>query len=576
MCYSRKDASWLKKIELHLNALQLAEQLEIWSDQDIGKGELWRPEIADALSTANAAVLVVSADFLTSEFIQKQEVPRLLRRYRDRQLQIFPVIVRPCVWKRVPWLDAFQAITLEGGEALSLGTEPQMEKCLSEFAEMVESLLKIRRRQSECLWRQTRGVEVERVLSRNIQFAADEAERSAEPSKSPDKGLMTFYRIQSPPKEFFGRDAELERLMNAWSDSGVSLALVNAFHGVGKSALVSFWLQHMLTCGALDGVKVFGWTFAGGAWDAPGWGASAREFFDSALEWFGDPRPGEGDAVEKALRLATLIRGQKTLLLLDGLEPSPFFPGEIRHYDDLAKEQGILTLLRELSAGFNGLCLAAGNFSVTDVRCGREHAVLEIVLENLEEEAGAALLSSKGVWGSGSELRLAVEEYGGHALALSLLGHAMREMFKGDIRLRNAIGAPASASVGEAGFVRPVLTAVDGWLDGAPERWIWYLAGLFNEPAPLTALMSLMRTPGIMELNNQALLIDGFQRHTALERLQDLGLVRFIKPEHKLYLHPLIRIYGHERLKTEYPQVYKAGISFLKKYFAESAHSYRS
>jgi hypothetical protein len=57
---------------------------------------------------ARIAVLLVSADFLTSEFIRVQEVPRLFDTHASAGMTIYPLLVRECAWQVVPWLSALQ------------------------------------------------------------------------------------------------------------------------------------------------------------------------------------------------------------------------------------------------------------------------------------------------------------------------------------------------------------------------------------------------------------------------------------------------------------------------------------
>ena len=88
--------------------------LDLWDDRRIGTGEDWRAEIAEAMGRANVAILLISADFLTSQFILGEEVPRLLQRRDAEGLRVFPVIVRPCAWKTVPWLSRMQVRPKDG------------------------------------------------------------------------------------------------------------------------------------------------------------------------------------------------------------------------------------------------------------------------------------------------------------------------------------------------------------------------------------------------------------------------------------------------------------------------------
>jgi hypothetical protein len=73
--------------------------LKIWSDKDIVPGQKWSEEIDNSLDRVKVAVLLVSVNFLNSDFIQKQELPRFLEAERNGQVTILPVIVSACLWE---------------------------------------------------------------------------------------------------------------------------------------------------------------------------------------------------------------------------------------------------------------------------------------------------------------------------------------------------------------------------------------------------------------------------------------------------------------------------------------------
>ena len=92
------------------------------------------------MEKAGAAVLLISADFLTSGFILGTEVPRLLERQAKGGLRIIPLIVRPCPWRRIPWLSEILCRPKDG-RALAEGSTVQVEKDLSALAEEIADLL---------------------------------------------------------------------------------------------------------------------------------------------------------------------------------------------------------------------------------------------------------------------------------------------------------------------------------------------------------------------------------------------------------------------------------------------------
>jgi hypothetical protein len=96
---------------------------------------------------------------------------------------------------------------------------------------------------------------------------------------------------------------------------------------------------------------VFGWSFY--RHGTRGGTSSADEFIDAALAWFGDPDPRNGTAWEKGERLAKLVAGRRTLLILDGLEPLQNPPGP---QEGRLREPALQALLRGLSAFNKGLC----------------------------------------------------------------------------------------------------------------------------------------------------------------------------------------------------------------------------
>ena len=138
--YSHQDEEWKDRLVTHLKVLQMQGLLDLWDDRRIGAGIDWHPEIQAAMNRAHVAVLLVSADFLTSEFILGEEVPRLLQRRDEEGLRIFPVIVRPCAWQRVEWLARMQARPKDG-RPLSAGDEHQIDADLAAIVEEIAGII---------------------------------------------------------------------------------------------------------------------------------------------------------------------------------------------------------------------------------------------------------------------------------------------------------------------------------------------------------------------------------------------------------------------------------------------------
>lgn len=148
ICYSSKDSLWRDRLITCLKARRLGNRLKPWSDEDIPIGENWRHTISEALSTADAAIFIVSPDFLASPFIQEVEVPELARRRSKEGLLVIPVIVRPCSWEKTDFLQDMQAVMLPGRRALSKGIESDWDEKLSQCADQMADYLSRRKNQN--------------------------------------------------------------------------------------------------------------------------------------------------------------------------------------------------------------------------------------------------------------------------------------------------------------------------------------------------------------------------------------------------------------------------------------------
>lgn len=94
--YSHADKEWLTRLRVHLAPLDRKGLIEVWDDSKIDAGAQWRHEIEAALTRAKAAVLLISADFLASDFIHSDELPPLLKAAEEGGTVIIAIIVSPC------------------------------------------------------------------------------------------------------------------------------------------------------------------------------------------------------------------------------------------------------------------------------------------------------------------------------------------------------------------------------------------------------------------------------------------------------------------------------------------------
>ncbi len=106
--YSHKDAKYLQGFLPYLKYLEKDNSIDFWADTKIKPGEKWKSEIKEALTSAKVAVLLISIDFLVSQFIIEDELPPLLAAAEAKGVKILPIILRPCTLPKS--LSQFQAI----------------------------------------------------------------------------------------------------------------------------------------------------------------------------------------------------------------------------------------------------------------------------------------------------------------------------------------------------------------------------------------------------------------------------------------------------------------------------------
>jgi hypothetical protein len=97
--YARADEALRKQLDNHLATLKNQKLLESWSDKQISAGTLRQKEIDTRLKSADIILLLVSADFLSSDYCNGVEVQEALRRHEAGEARVVPILLRPCDWE---------------------------------------------------------------------------------------------------------------------------------------------------------------------------------------------------------------------------------------------------------------------------------------------------------------------------------------------------------------------------------------------------------------------------------------------------------------------------------------------
>lgn len=135
--YSHKNQKDLAALRTHLKYLEQKNQLSIWDDKSIRPGAKWRQAIEAALAEAKVAVLLVSAEFLASDFITEVELPVLLQAAQEGKLTLLSIIISPCLIHETP-LAEFQMLNTQ---PLSLLSKGKREEAWTQIATKITAAL---------------------------------------------------------------------------------------------------------------------------------------------------------------------------------------------------------------------------------------------------------------------------------------------------------------------------------------------------------------------------------------------------------------------------------------------------
>jgi len=111
--YSHKDKKLRGELEKYLNHLKRQQLIVGWHDGEIGAGTEYAQEIAKQLSEAHIILLLISQDFIASDYCYNIEMQKALERHEAGEACVIPIIVRPAFWEHTP-LGKLQALPTDG------------------------------------------------------------------------------------------------------------------------------------------------------------------------------------------------------------------------------------------------------------------------------------------------------------------------------------------------------------------------------------------------------------------------------------------------------------------------------
>lgn len=101
--YSHRDEKFREALETHLSILRRENIVKEWHDRKISPGSEWEKEIDDKLDESDLIILLVSPDFIASDYCWGKEVKQAMERHEAQLSLVIPIIVRPTDWTGAPF-----------------------------------------------------------------------------------------------------------------------------------------------------------------------------------------------------------------------------------------------------------------------------------------------------------------------------------------------------------------------------------------------------------------------------------------------------------------------------------------
>lgn len=133
--YSHKDEDLRDKLEVHLAMLRRQGVIETWHDRRIAAGDDFAGRIGEELERADIILLLVSPDFLASDYCYDIEMARAMERHEAGQARVIPVVLRPCDWHGAP----FGKLIAAPKDGKPVSTWPDLDEAFLDVVKAIKS-----------------------------------------------------------------------------------------------------------------------------------------------------------------------------------------------------------------------------------------------------------------------------------------------------------------------------------------------------------------------------------------------------------------------------------------------------
>ncbi len=221
--YSHEDEALRKELEKHLSYLKRQGIISGWKDRDIGAGSEWAHEIDAHLNSAHIILLLISPDFIASNYCYGVEVKRAMERHKAGEALVIPIILRPVDWHDAPF-GKLQALPKDGQPITSWSNRDEA------FLDVARGIRKSAKELKVLFLPSTRHSSGKSLSG----HATNKKGQIKHLGQCPYQGLFAFQEEDEP--YFFGRETFTQQLVDAVQRK--PLVAIIGSSGSGKSSVV--------------------------------------------------------------------------------------------------------------------------------------------------------------------------------------------------------------------------------------------------------------------------------------------------------------------------------------------------
>jgi WD40 repeat protein len=434
--YAHEDDRLKASLENQFSFMKRSGFISAWNDRDIKAGQEWKNQIDTHLNTAQIILLLISPDFMASDYCYSVEMIEALKMHEAGEACVIPIILRPTDWDGAPF-SKLQVLPTKAKPITSWRNRDEA------FLDVVQGI--------------RRAVQEFRTLQGHAVFSET---YKVDWGEAPDTG------------QFYGREKELAALQQWIVDEHCRMVAVVGIGGMGKSSLVATLVEQVK--------ESFDYILWRSLHNAP----PLLKILKEAIRFFSDQRKIElpENEVEQVPLLIQCLRDHRCLLVLDNFE-SVLQGGS---YAGQYKEgyEGYGKLLQQVGQARHQGCLLLTSREkpkeVADLE-GASSSVHTLPLAGLISVEVQEILKNKGLSGVDEALADLVDLYSGNPLALKLVAEPIKELFQGDI---------ASFLQEDRTVVSDIFALMDQQFHrlSKAEQDIMYWLGIEREPVSLDSL----------------------------------------------------------------------------------------